>query len=120
MNSKKNTNVTLAGNVSLPYKHYIPTFTQFIIDKKTTNANLIKLFTEDGSLKKHIRTIHEGHKDYKCESCGKSFSHANQLMRHIHGIHEDLIDYKCESCSKSFSYARHLKKHAQKTHEGQK
>ena len=46
-----------------------------------------KSFSEAGSLKKHIHTIHEGHKGYKCESCGKSFSQAGDLKRHIHTIH---------------------------------
>ena len=27
-----------------------------------------------GKLKQHIHTVHEGHKVYKCESCGQSFS----------------------------------------------
>ena len=35
-------------------------------------------FPEEGYLKKHIYTVHEGHKDYKCKSCGKSYSEANQ------------------------------------------
>ena len=42
-----------------------------------------KLFSEAGYLKKHIRTVHEGHKDHKCESCDKSFSQAGFLKRHI-------------------------------------
>ena len=31
-------------------------------------------------------TIHEGHKDFKCESCGKSFSRAGSLKIHIHSV----------------------------------
>ena len=38
---------------------------------------------------------HEGHKDYKCEYCGKSFSEARTLKKqYIHIIHEDRIDHK--------------------------
>ena len=55
-------------------------------------------------MKKHIHTVHERHKDYKCESCGKTFSMAETLKRHIYSIHEGNKDYKCESCGKSFSY----------------
>ena len=33
-----------------------------------------KSFTQACNLRKHIKTIHEGHKDYKCEFCEKSFS----------------------------------------------
>ena len=67
-------------------------------------------------LKKHIHTVHEGHKDHKCESCGKSFSSRQMLKKHIHAIHEGHKDYKCESCGKSFSQAGTLKKHIQGCH----
>jgi len=36
----------------------------------------------------HIYTVHEGHKDYKCISCEKSFSHAQDLKKHINRLHE--------------------------------
>ena len=41
-----------------------------------------------------------GHKDHKCESCGKSFPQANALKKHIHTIHEGQKDCKCESWRK--------------------
>ena len=49
-------------------------------------------------MKKHIYTVHEGHRDYKCESCGKSFSETGSLKNHIHTVHEGHKDYKCECC----------------------
>ena len=66
----------------------------------------------------HIHTVHEGHKDHKCKSCGKSFSHAGNLKRHIYTIHESQkpkISKKrgkfiCEYCQK-FVYKKRLKKH---------
>ena len=48
---------------------------------KIMNVNLGKSFSEAGSLKKHMYTIHELHKDYKCESCGKSFSQTSILKK---------------------------------------
>ena len=41
-----------------------------------------------------INTIREGHKDYKCESCGKSFSEAGNLRKHILKVHEGNIENK--------------------------
>ena len=61
-----------------------------------------KSFSQKMNLKRHIHTVHEGHKDYKCESCGKSFSGAQYLKKHIHTIHEGNKDNKCESCGKFF------------------
>ena len=55
------------------------------------------------NLKKHINTIHLGHKDYKCEFCGKSFSEAGSFKRHIQNKHDLCKDKKCDICSKSFS-----------------
>ena len=45
-----------------------------------------KSFTRALSLKNHIHTIHDGHKIHKCESCGKSFSEAG-LKKHMHTVH---------------------------------
>ena len=56
--------------------------------RNTTCGSCGKTFTVAGSLKKHIYTIHEGHKDHKCNTCGKSFSRAYDLKTHIHKIHE--------------------------------
>ena len=38
-----------------------------------------KLFFQVNYLKKHIIRNHEGHKDYKCEPCDKSFSQPHGL-----------------------------------------
>ena len=46
-------------------------------DKKATIA--IKAFSLASHLKTHIHTVHEGRKDYSCESCDKSFSQASNL-----------------------------------------
>ena len=37
---------------------------------------------------------HEGSKDYKCESCGKSLSQRGNLRKHIHIVHEGHKDHK--------------------------
>ena len=76
---------------------------------KTTNVNRYcdKSFTGAQNLQIHMNTVHEYHKDYKCESCGKLFSYAHSLKNHIHTVHEGHKDYKCESCGKSFSEAGH-------------
>ena len=55
------------------------------------------------SLKRHIYTVHEGHKDFKCDSCGKSFTLDRNLKRHIKNIHWNCKHQK-SICSKLFLY----------------
>ena len=69
---------------------------------KITNVNLSFSQTED--LKKHIHTVHEGHKNHKCETCGKSFSALSSLKNHIRVIHEGLKNYKCNTCGKFLAF----------------
>ena len=76
-----------------------------------------KSFSQAGTLKMHIHTVHEHHKDHKCKSCWKSFSQAGSLKKHIHTVHEHHKDYKCKSCCKSFLQAGSLKTHIKNSHE---
>ena len=40
-------------------------------------------------MRRHIKTVHEGHKDFKCKSCEKSFTSAGSVRGHIKNIHKD-------------------------------
>ena len=53
-------------------------------------------------------SLHEGHRDYKCNSCGKAFGYSQDLKIHIHTVHEGHRDHKCDSCDKSFTKAQKL------------
>ena len=50
---------------------------------------------------KNIDHTVQGHKNNKCNSCGKNFSTSGYLKRHKHTVHEGHKDYKCEFCGKS-------------------
>ena len=83
-------------------------------------------------VEKHIYTVHEGHKDCKCESCGKSFSDEQSLKKHILIAHDNKIikrteseslqleKFKCETCKKNFTTKYNLKVHTENVHEGLK
>ena len=56
-------------------------------DAKITNVFLVS-FSQIGTLKNHIYIVHEGHKDHRCEYCGKAFSQTGNLKKHIRSVHE--------------------------------
>ena len=43
---------------------------------------------------RHIPRIHECNKNYKCETCTKSYAHTADLKLHIQRSHADRKDYK--------------------------
>ena len=63
------------------------------------------------NLKIHIRTVHEGERNFPCHKCNKPFWHPWHRRRHIQSVHEKLKPIKCDICGKSFSEAGYLKKH---------
>ena len=80
----------------------------------------IKKFTQPGTLKRHIRHVHEDLKSKKCDYCDINFSQSQNLNDHIHTVHEGKKDYKCKLCTKLFTTTWSLKMHAQNIHEDQK
>ena len=55
---------------------------------KISNVNLVENhFTQADFLRRH-KIIHEGKKDFKCNSCGKLFTHVGDMKRHIKTVHK--------------------------------
>ena len=80
------------------------------------NCNMCdKSFSRKGTLKAHIKTVHEDVR-YNCGKCDKSFSHKGTLKAHIKTVHED-VRYNCGKCDKSFTQKSHLNSHIQSAHE---
>ena len=55
--------------------------------KKITNVTCEKAFSQAWILKQHINSVHNGQKDYKCDTCGKAYFEARNLKIHINSIH---------------------------------
>ena len=55
-------------------------------------------FSEKGSLKKHITSVHEGKKPFKCDLCDYSFSRKDNMNNHIASVHKGKKQFKCEIC----------------------
>ena len=62
--------------------------------------------------------MHDGKKDHKCDSCGKTFSYSGHLKTHFSSVHNMKKDHKCDLCGKEFSQVGYLKKHINAVHEG--
>ena len=81
-------------------------------DKKSKTCDVDKeIISEIGTETTTGIKNQEGQRNYKCDHCGKSFTHSGYLESHINMVHEGQKDYNCESCSKSFSQAGSLKRH---------
>jgi len=74
-------------------------------------------FEYPSALKFHIRAVHDKVKSHQCDHCEMSFSYADVLRKHIQSIHEKVKSYKCEYCKKSFSLNMALKRHVVKIHQ---
>ena len=55
--------------------------------------------------------LHERQRNYKCNSCGKSFTTSGYLKTHVKTIHDGKKDHECEFCDRSFAMAGDLKRH---------
>ena len=63
-------------------------------------------------LQEHIKTIHEGIRNYQCEVCSHQFSRPNRLKEHIETVHEGKT-YQCEKCGKELSSRGYHKIHVE-------
>ena len=64
----------------------------------------------------NIHILHEGHKDYKCEICEKSFTESKTLQNHIKIKHTGLLEHQCDICKKSYCTKGELNRHVKNVH----
>ena len=66
----------------------------------------------------HIKTKH-AHRRFVCTQCKRTFAHIGSLKEHVKNIHEKLAKYQCETCGKGYSRPSHYHDHLA-THTGVK
>jgi hypothetical protein len=64
----------------------------------------------------HKRTVHEGHRDWACEICGKTFTLKESLQKHVESTHQN-ITFKCDQCDKEVTTRSSLRTHMAAVHE---
>ena len=79
-----------------------------------------KVFVTPVTLQTHIKSIHEGVKEYKCEFCNKEFTLIGQRNWHVKTTHGKSKDHKCVYCQKKLGSTTALKSHIEKRHPEQK
>ncbi|XP_074637505.1 uncharacterized protein LOC141895557 isoform X2 [Acropora palmata] len=83
-------------------------------DQKYYKCNVCgKLFSHPSSRNIHLR-LHSGEKPYKCSTCGKKFRVSSHLKDHVR-VHTGERPYICDICHKGFKQSSDLKKH-RRTH----
>ena len=82
-----------------------------------TKCPLCKAIFEKANLKRHLRIVHEGRKDHKCEHCGKEYAEKKRLKTHIKREHDNIRDEKCNQCGKLFFSKQVLNEHIRNIHK---
>ena len=71
-------------------------------------------------LPKHIKNVHEGQRDHKCEYCEKKYTEKKHLLTHIKRVHDNIRDEHCNQCGKLFFTKEVLKRHIRNMHKHSK
>ena len=77
-----------------------------------------KQFSNQFSLDRHLKSVHEGVK-YPCDQCNHKATLKDSLQKHIKAIH-DGVKYPCLQCSYKASFQSDLLIHQKSVHKGVK
>ena len=78
-----------------------------------------KVFTQSGSVYKHIREVHEDKRLFNCEICNYSSNRIASIRIHTDAIHNN-VKFICPICSKEVAYKSHMTRHKKEISETEK
>jgi len=76
-----------------------------------------KSFTHKCRLNSH-QSVHTGERPFSCQICGKRFSRQDNCTLHVR-LHSGVKPYRCETCGKCFRARRNVKIHQEIHRRGQ-
>ena len=75
-----------------------------------------KLFRWNHDVKRHMKVVHMGLKQFECVICGKKFVDKAALNIHIETNHEQSSSFSCPFCVKTYCNKFKLKHHVESKH----
>ena len=81
-----------------------------------TECPICKAIFRKYQLKRHLKQVHDGKKDYKCEYCGNEYFENKRLNGHIKREHDNVRNEKCVQCGKLYFTKEVLHKHVKNIH----
>ena len=80
--------------------------------KKIYKCNICDVkFTENGSLKRHLVSVHGWKLPFYCNICDAKFVNRSNLKMHISSVHEKNKIFQCDICDANFSQKGSLERH---------
>ena len=76
-----------------------------------------KSFFSPQDMNKHVKAVHAGIKDWKCDKCPYAASQKVNLKSHINAVHDKIKDWTCDKCPYRASQKEHLKNHITAVHD---
>ena len=86
----------------------------------TTCLTCHKQFATKGSLKRHVKNVHDRRKDFLCSLCGHTFSEKHHLNQHVVYLHERRKAVACPICDRKFTVKSNCKRHIKRMPEKRK
>ena len=78
-----------------------------------------KTFGSNFALNRHVQAIHEGLRNFVCNTCGEGFTRRDQLTNHFRRNHEN-VQIQCQFCAQTFATNGNRTRHIQLVHQAQR
>ena len=67
--------------------------------------------SQKSNLNRHVESVHEGNKPFKCDFCVYSCTQRNKLNIHVDSVHDGKKPFKCVICDYRSSTKQTIKRH---------